>query len=462
MKQIISAFLFACVLLPSLASAHFHVLAGDRQELRKKSSVANKQENRRASKKAAAQPPRSRRAGKSSNAETALTTPTPPVAPSPAVLSNSLGEPEKGTQSIPEDVKSGNVDVVVNANANTFVRLGLSPRGVTVIEFPADDPVYKIFPADEGFVTVDCSRRDSDNRCLDEPTDAMVLRPGKNFHALGASAENSTIITVQRVSGIVVTFVLVPVREIKQNANYVVVRYNVEEQIRMRQKLGLPVNLAGDRNPNPEKLKNARPANNQKKPVAQSGNAQPNSDNARVVQASFPSSANSGQTDADENTGLDAPAAALGEGVNELDKLTQDELKRVGASKLPLQFSKPIHGLSLATATAFVRLKDHVVDVIAVRNTLNVPLRLVPDVPSLNIENRPEKGKTTTVSNPIAILFVATTADDDNILQPGEIYYFAFAYEFPVLGAKQVLRASFAQTNAADEPAIIELTGYAR
>jgi hypothetical protein len=375
------------------------------------------------------------------------------------------------------EVKSGNVVVDITSTNIAPIFLGLAPRGVAVIEFPADDPVYKIYPGNEGFVTVDCPARAEDGRCLNDPNDPIVLRPGKNLHVQGMGGDNSTMVQIQRVSGIVVPFFIVPVTDIRQNANHIAVRYSVQEQIKARQKVGLVVNLAGELPLSPKMAAPARllRRGGQQSPAPQSVNQLKNvatqtpsgsvSDEptTQVLEASFPAADLPDSAASEPGQGEPQNDAAPMSPDEALEKLTVSELKRVGNMDAgTLRFGKPLHGLALATISNGARLRDQIVDVVAVRNTLGVPIRLVPDMPELLIENRAEKNKPAGVSNRLRVLHIATNAGDDNILQPGEIYYFAFAYEFPILGAKQYLRASFAQTNAADAPVTVELTGFAR
>ena len=336
-----------------------------------------------------------------------------------------------------EDLQSGNVVVKITSNGNASVKLGMSAMGVTMVEFPADDPIYEIHRNDlySDFVTVSCRRQDESGRCLDNPTDALIIRPGKNFRFTGNNSD-STVITVQRVSGIVVSFVIVPVASISQNANHVVVTYPVDQVIEARIKSGLAVNLAPF-TPSQPKLSDKFVAS-----VNQQDGSTP------VVNASF--------TNNSENAPVVEPLK------DELETSTVEQLRRIGNSGISLKFGKPVHGISVAVAPNNARLSGRVIDVFAVRNTLSVPIRLVPDMPELYVETLAKKSEASVNSMRVPILYVATTASDDNILQPGETYFFSIAYEAPILGAKQMLRVGFSQTNAADEPVALELSGIAR
>ena len=134
---------------------------------------------------------------------------------------------------------------------------------------------------------------------------------------------------------------------------------------------------------------------------------------------------------------------------------------RVGNSGFAMKYTKPVHGLEISVAPNNLRLTGQVIDTFAIRNTLGVPIKLVPEMPELYVETMAKK-KESINSVRVPILYRATTIDDSDILQPGETHYFSIAYEVPILGAKQTLKVAFAQSNAADEPVVLELTGIAR
>jgi hypothetical protein len=369
--------------------------------------------------------------------------PTPALTPTPItvqndVISNAVSVPQSTSQEISGDLQSGNVIVNVSSNGNAVVKIGLAERGVTVIDFPANDPVYKIHPGDENFVTVDCSARAENGKCGNSPTDAIILRPGKNFHSLDSEESSATVVTIQRVSGIVVSFIVVPVKTIAQNANYVVVRYDLREVVEARMKAGLSVNLQ----PGVVSLPNV---------------VKPNTEENKNDSAQFLNTTT--QTEKTSTTPANIDADTLQEAV-------VAELQRVGQNSSGLRFSKPVYGISLARASSGSRTGDIIIDVIAVRNTLPQPVRLLsepnlPFVPELVVENRDKRDASVNVQR-INIISVATTVDGDDVLMPGQIHYFAIAYSSPILGVKQVLRVNFAQREAADAPASIELGGLAR
>src|SRR5689334_12124756 len=90
----------------------------------------------------------------------------------PAVRRAQSSDAPAETQSV---VQTGTVQSSVETfsfreERNTPLKAYLSPVGQIIIEFQADDPVYKVHPADENFVTVDRLTEDS------LLTDPVVLR----------------------------------------------------------------------------------------------------------------------------------------------------------------------------------------------------------------------------------------------------------------------------------------------
>ncbi len=163
----------------------------------------------------------------------AETKPSPsptPVAPAVALVSNGQTE-----------YLSGEANVTVKGNQNPIIRLGLAQNGVNIIEFPASDSFFMIHPGNSDLVSFDQDTARLSKRSL-------VLRPGAAFVAPppgSASRVPSASISVQMQSGVVVTFLIYPVRELSQNAHRCVVMYNRDEVIASRRAAGLAVNLDG-------------------------------------------------------------------------------------------------------------------------------------------------------------------------------------------------------------------------
>src|SRR6266508_431981 len=72
------------------------------------------------------------------------------------------------------DFLSGEANVAVRGNQNPVIRLGLSPNGATIIEFPASDKLFNIIPGNSNLVTVEESPTKETDRFI-------IVRPGDGF-----------------------------------------------------------------------------------------------------------------------------------------------------------------------------------------------------------------------------------------------------------------------------------------
>ncbi|MEP7339253.1 MAG: hypothetical protein ABI977_16070, partial [Acidobacteriota bacterium] len=105
---------------------------------------------------------------------------------------------------------SGEVSVMVRGNENPIIRLGLAQNGVALVEFPASDHFFAINPGNPDLVTIEDSPTKETDRFF-------VIRPGTGFAPAAEGAKvlsPATSIIVQMNSGMVVTFLLYPVRDI--------------------------------------------------------------------------------------------------------------------------------------------------------------------------------------------------------------------------------------------------------
>ena len=338
------------------------------------------------------------------------------------------------------DVKGGSVVVRITSNGNAIEKIGLAQRGVSIIEFLAADPVYRIYPGNEDYVTVDCGETDANGGCLNYPNDSIVLRPGKLFNVWSEAENAATVITVQRVSGIVVSFVVIPVRSIMENAFHIVVRYDLGEVISRRKELGLPYNLS----------------QNQVSVAALKDGILPKNENSENGETESGEQAKKTEFKEADYSGENNTVSKI----ESYENLALAELVKVARSNEKLEFLKPVHNLSLAVSRKSSRVSDTTVEVVAIRNTSDKSLRLVPDQPDLYVESVDDKKKI--ASSRVPVLYVATTIGDDEILLPGEVYYCAFVYKMPILGVRQIMSVAFAHREAADEPAKATLLGLIR
>ena len=124
------------------------------------------------------------------------------------------------------------------------------------------------------------------------------------------------------------------------------------------------------------------------------------------------------------------------------------------------QWSRAIHGLSVATSVPKEIGDGRAIVIVAVSNVLPEPLRIVPGQPELAIETRDDNGKTLLVER-IKPLHVESSAMDNSIPAGAKLYY-AIVYQQPVLGVRQHVRVFVGQINAADDPAVADLSASAK
>ncbi|HRH40456.1 MAG TPA: hypothetical protein PKY82_02340 [Pyrinomonadaceae bacterium] len=336
--------------------------------------------------------------------------------------------------------QSGEVYVHVRSVADRTIRLGLAPGGVTIVEFPKDDFIYARHPGDENIVTIDEMIKTRGN-----PSDPLIFRPGQGFYVPNVKGKQIPYsqITVQMTSGAVFTFQIYPVKDLQKSATRVEVLYSVTDIIAERNKLNLPTNL------------------NIPREINQTEDEKDNKNGA----ASIPSD-NLVKT---ENKDL------IGENKTENEVLPKDTpeerisafTKKVVAEAAGYnwKFGTSVHGVALAAQkTLLLENAKYRLDLIAVKNTLNEPIRLV-NLPSLVIETFEKEQRKGNALNqePFPVFSITHNLPEDQLIQPNSVYYFAIVANYPViLGVNQDLKVSVAQTNAADSPAYLNLLTTAR
>ena len=134
-------------------------------------------------------------------------------------------------------------------------------------------------------------------------------------------------------------------------------------------------------------------------------------------------------------------------------------LKLALTSPKPKKWTPPSHGLSIATSIPkdFNGKDGLAIVIVAVSNILPEPLRIVPGQPDLAIETRDDQGKKSLLVEQIKPLHIECSGLGDSI-PAGATLYYAIVYRRPVLGVRQHLRVSVGQVNAADDPAVADLT----
>ncbi|HEX5081299.1 MAG TPA: hypothetical protein VFY40_04590 [Blastocatellia bacterium] len=345
------------------------------------------------------------------------------------------------------DYLSGEANVAVRGNQNPVIRLGLSPNGVTMIEFPAADRFFALHPGNSDLVTIDESP-------TKETDHFLIVRAGSGF-ASPANMANAgrapvTSIITQMQSGLVVTFLFYPVRQLAEQAHRVVVTYDRDEVIAARRAAGLAVNLGG------------------------AGERETRTTSLRISPPQITTPA------MDEVTPDLAPASRAPRRVGDmadidtsappekLDDKTKDPIRAASlalteATRSPRSFRKwsnTIHGLSLSVSPVREVGKRSQLVVVAVRNTKKTEARIIPGQPEIYLET--VDGKNRPLQIEVVKKLATETTATEGLIPAEAIHYYAVVYETPILGARQRLSVIVGQTIAADEPATARLTSSKR
>jgi hypothetical protein len=345
------------------------------------------------------------------------------------------------------DYLSGEANVAVSGNQNPVIRLGLSPNGVTMIEFPAADRFFALHPGNSDLVAIDESPTKGTDHFL-------VVRAGSGFaspaNMANASRAPVTSIIAQMQSGLVMTFLFYPVRQLAEQAHRVVVTYDRDEVIAARRAAGLAVNLDGGEE------KGARTTSLR---ISPSQSATPAADETTPARTPTPRAPLRVADMADIDT--TAPPAKLDDKTH--DPARAASLALTEATRSPKIFKKwsdTVHGLSLSTSPVREVGKHSQLVVVAVRNTRKVDARIIPGQPEIYLETVDGKGRPLQIEV-VKKLATETTATD-GLIPADAIRYYAVVYETPILGARQQLSVVVGQTIAADEPATASLTSSKR
>lgn len=417
--------------------------------------------------------------------------PARPLAPhKDAVRSRPVTKKHPGmpVRSLPPDVLKGVQTVRVSAESST-IKVGLARLGQVAIEFPSADRVYKVSPAPEEFV--------STNKVVFTRNDPVILYPGTGFVVPKgrATADPATILTIQMFSGLIVAVHVYPVESLAENATRVYVNYDRAVVVNARRAAGLPVNFDQiiEAEDSERKAKAQKPAlvaavddtaEQIPEGAGQNATVKTQSSHDSEVRATAASALQQQRTlpspsrpnyvliaSAKTPFGTASPLPSSDDANKALkaEDVEREFLSRVAQRELAAtiklgmkglgKFTAPKYGLSVASGRSKEVDARHRSVVIAVRNTLREPVRLVPEQPDLAVvtlsSDRP------TDSAPVALTYRETTVKD-NRLAAGEIGYFAVIFETPILGVQQILSAKVAQIFAADAPASLDLVISAR
>jgi len=338
------------------------------------------------------------------------------------------------------DYLTGEASVAVNPKQPTVVHLGLAQNATSVVEFPSVDQIYYIHEGNPKLVTVFGSPTKETDR-------AITLYPGEGFlpAAVAGQKELSVTITMQMKSGLVIVLEIVPAPDIRQNAHRCVLNYNLSEVIAARRAAGLKVNL-GDEN-STEQVKQTRAVS-----TLVGNNLTRDSDSSNSTSAVNVSSSVveivSGAVNITESSKRKMKSGA------ELSRTVNKKLaEAIKSSKEKFTVWSPAtKGLSLSTAKVIEIDPLQRLLIIAVKNDTTDGLRLLDDMPELQIQTVDREGNSLQIER-VHKKYVETTALQGAIPAGATVYY-AVVYENPVLGANQKLLVSAAHDRAADSPVV--------
>jgi len=338
----------------------------------------------------------------------------------------------------------------------TVVKLAMAQHGSVLIELPANDGPRYIIPGDPEMATVD-------QKALERNKRAIVVRPGEQFlpplHNLKMRSPAATV-TAQMRSGLVVTFLFYPVEDLAQNVHRCVLAYNRDEVVARRRAAGLPVNLDGGE----LTVQPAAPTSISVEPTDNAG-----SDKEPEGKLAIPTqNGKDSKPEIEVNgqpltlaTAAESPqrnAEKLNSLSNESKAIASTRKAVTGATSKPGQFknwTQPIHGLALSVFQQPDSTDTFRVIVVAVRNTSTEPLKLMPAGPDLLVEVSDDRGKSINLET-IKKLHTEVS-DASGSIAAGATTYYSIAYAPIVLGSHQHLKIVLGHSNAADEPASVEL-----
>lgn len=336
----------------------------------------------------------------------------------------------------------------------TVVRLAMAQHASVLIELPANDGPRYIIPGDPEMVTVD-------EKALERNKRAIIVRPGALFVVPPTNQKKrmpAATVTAQMRSGLVVTFLFYPVADLAQNVHRCVLSYQRDEVVARRRAAGLPVNL-DQKEQGGESKQSGAPASISVEPAEGAKTTDLDLSNhasvaPRIENASIPAEVKPEATSVSNGT---APLRSGTTSVNERAvAVAKEQLARaIAEPRLFKNWTRPLHGLSLAAVQNGDLKEDFRVLLLAVRNAGAQSLKLVPGTPDLTLEMHDDRGKVINMQSlkPLQI----EVSDISNELAVGKTIYYAITYTPPPMGVRHRLKIVVAQTNAADEPASVAL-----
>jgi hypothetical protein len=319
----------------------------------------------------------------------------------------------------------------------TVVRLAMAQHASVLIELPANDGPRYIIPGDPEMVTVD-------EKALERNKRAIIVRPGSLFVVPTSNQRKrapAATVTAQMRSGLVVTFLFYPVADLAQNVHRCVLAYHRDDVVARRRAAGLPVNL-DQKEQGGEKPQSGAPASISVEPAdeAREPSSVPSNNSSVIPKLAAPSNPREVKPIATPVSGdTVAPLLNVIPYVNEHAAAARKQLARTTAEPNTFKnWTRPLHGLSLAVQQESEVKSDFRVLLLAVRNAGVQPLKLIPGTPDLILEMHDDKGKVINVQS-IKPLHIEMSNSISEVAV-GRIIYYAIAYTPPLMSVRHQLR----------------------
>lgn len=333
------------------------------------------------------------------------------------------------------DYLSGEANVTVNPKQPTVVRLGLAQNAVSIVEFPAADGVYYIHEGNPKMVSVFQSPTRETDR-------SITIYPGEGFLSGGkkGEAELSATITLQMRSGLILILEFVPVLEVRKNAHRCVINYKRDEVVTARRSAGLAVDLGEEA-----------------KPIDMKGDVKNDNGNSSDVEPILRKEPNDKKVESETKQFADNEKEET-QGESESTELVSDRLAECirNPTKHLGSWSKSTSNLSLSVSRVTEIDAEKRLVIVAVRNDSISSLRLLPEMPEVQLTTSDKKGNI--VQTERIEREIAESTSSEGVVSPGSTIYFAIVYKSPVMSSNQALKVSVAHREAADTPTAIRIS----
>jgi hypothetical protein len=333
------------------------------------------------------------------------------------------------------DYLSGESNVSVNPKKPTVVRLGLAQNAVSIVEFPAADGVYYIHEGNPKMVSVFQSPTRETDR-------SITIYPGEGFLSgvKKGETELSATITLQMRSGLILILEFVPVREVRKSAHRCVISYKRDEVVAARRFAGLAVDLGEETKPPDVKddVKNDNGNSSDVEPILR------NEPNDKKVESETIQVADSEKEETQNETESSKAVS------NRLAECIRNPTKYLGS------WSTSTNNLSLSVSRVTEIDAEKRLVIIAVRNDSVLSLRLLPEMPEVQLTTSDKKGNIVQTERIEREIAESTTSE--GVLSPGSTVYFAIVYKSPVMSSNQALKVSVGHRESADTPATIGIS----